>query len=693
MHDENCRRPLARTIHTLCLLTLLALPAYGQTPPAAPPERIAALKAQLANDNSRVPVQAIALVRAALQDATLAQQDRLWLMARLADDLRRSKQYDAALRVAHDGQAASTALPVQRVRFGRLAALILHDANKDPAAIREYETIAPLLPALAAADASADSRLAAANAWRAGGMVLASLGQLPESMDLLMRAMRLYDAMEDHPLEQLECVNEIAMVHFKTGRLEEALREVERAIQIAERAKLPDALSRTYLRKSHFLSSAGRVDEQYQALLSARTLAQAEQNDYNLAVIATNLADVALQKKDYNAALRYAEEAISLVEQSQDRESLLVCWINKGVALNRLGRPGGIALIQNAIDEFSKDPGSLRVAAEVQGLLAEEYGFNRDFEKAYLASLEFQKRSDAVRKATDLKRIAEADARYQTDKKQRQIELLERDQRAQKRFQLLGILAGALGLLTIVILLISRIYLKRAYRSVSEMSLSDPLTGLRNRRYLATRIDEDLAQCARQRAAQEREHGPEAPHNADVVFMMIDMDHFKAVNDEHGHAAGDALLKQFSAILLEQVRDADTVVRWGGEEFLIVAKQSSNADVHLLAERVRTRVAATSFDLGNGIMLRKTCSIGFASYPFAAADAPRPRWEDVVALADQCLYAAKASGRDVWVGVVQRDRNGAMPAQLDVRQGVQNGVFTLQHRIGRTIVWPDSAPQ
>jgi len=76
-----------------------------------------------------------------------------------------------------------------------------------------------------------------------------------------------------------------------------------------------------------------------------------------------------------------------------------------------------------------------------------------------------------------------------------------------------------------------------------------------------------------------------------------------------------------------------------------------------------------------------------------ANDKSRVRWEDVVALADQCLYAAKASGRDVWVGVVQRDRNGAMPAQLDVRQGVQNGVFTLQHRIGRTIVWPDAAPQ
>lgn len=133
-------------------------------------------------------------------------------------------------------------------------------------------------------------------------------------------------------------------------------------------------------------------------------------------------------------------------------------------------------------------------------------------------------------------------------------------------------------------------------------------------------------------------------------------------------------------------------MRWGGEEFLIVAKQTTNAEVHLLAERVRARVAACDFDLGNGVTLRKTCSIGFASYPFPAHDAPRPRWEDVVALADQCLYASKASGRDVWVGIVQNGPQGAMPAQLDARRGVQDGLFELQHSSGRAIVWPEGVP-
>ncbi len=686
MHLSALPRAAATALLTLAYCASLA-PAFAQ--PA--PFDLTALKEQLSQDKERVPLQSIALARATLQEQQgLALEDRLWLMGHLSDDLFKAKKFTEALAIDRQGQALSRTIPRERVHFASRAIIILHEAGQDREAVHEYEQITGLLPALARSTQRKDL-LAAANAWQTGGTALAALGQLPEAMDLITRALRIYDTMDEVSFEQVNSINEIALIHFKAGHFDEAMRQIERAITLATQAGQRDALSRAYLRKSHFLSSAGRVDEQYQALLAARKGAEEEHNDYNLAVIATNLADVALQKKDYAAALRYAEEAIPLVEKSKDTESMLVCQINKGLALNRLGRPGGIALIEQAIAAFSADPGKQSEAAEVQGLLAEEFAFNRDFEKAYNASLDHLRRSESVRKATDQKRITETDARYQADKRRRQIDQLEQDQRAQKRFQMLGMLAGALGLLIIIILLISRLYLKRAYSSVREMSLSDPLTGLRNRRYLASRIDEDLAQTGRQRVAHEREHGSAVPHNADVVFMMIDMDHFKRVNDEHGHGAGDALLKQFSALLLEEVRDSDTVVRWGGEEFLIVAKQSSCADVHLLAERVRARVAACEFDLGHGVVLRKTCSIGFASYPFPSPDAPRPRWEDVVALADQCLYAAKASGRDVWVGVVQQAAVAVMPSHLDVRLAVRDGLFDLQHSGERAILWPDGA--
>ncbi len=323
----------------------------------------------------------------------------------------------------------------------------------------------------------------------------------------------------------------------------------------------------------------------------------------------------------------------------------------------------------------------------MQGTLAEELAFNGEYQKAYAAAMDFKKRTDEVRSAKDQKRIADSAARYQADKQQRQIEVLEQEQRGQKRMQMLWILAGALGLLATVILLISRFYLQRAYRKVAEMSLSDPLTGLRNRRYLASRIDEDLAHNLRYGVPPLSGSGPDVRRNADIVFIMIDLDHFKRVNDDHGHAAGDAVLKQFSTILMEEVRDADTVVRWGGEEFLIVAKQASCAEIHLLAERIRARVAGHAFDLGNGQQLSKTCSIGFASYPPTEADQPPPRWEDVVGLADQCLYAAKASGRDMWVGIVGCDTVADMAHQVDMDLCLKEGGGELQHSEGRAVVW------
>jgi len=176
--------------------------------------------------------------------------------------------------------------------------------------------------------------------------------------------------------------------------------------------------------------------------------------------------------------------------------------------------------------------------------------------------------------------------------------------------------------------------------------------------------------------------------------MMIDVDHFKAVNDVHGHAAGDAVLKQCAAVLQRQLRESDTLVRWGGEEFLVLAHQTSAADIHLLAERLRAGIASHEFLLDDGQVLRKTCSIGYACHPLGrgAAGEPPMDWNDSVALADQCLYVAKASGRDHWVGVSAWDLAlvRSHPEIRELRTGVQAGLWTLHCREGRALTWPDA---
>ena len=183
--------------------------------------------------------------------------------------------------------------------------------------------------------------------------------------------------------------------------------------------------------------------------------------------------------------------------------------------------------------------------------------------------------------------------------------------------------------------------LRDANAALAQQVFVDPLTGLKNRRYLDDHIEHDLAAA--------RRYGPERQMH--LLFLMVDVDHFKQINDSHGHAAGDRMLQQFRDVLMSVVRESDTAVRHGGEEFLIVARFATADTGPQYAERIRAAVAAHRFALDDGQNLRLSCSIGFASYPFFANAPNRLTWEQVVNVADECLYAAKRHGRNAWAGV------------------------------------------
>jgi len=193
--------------------------------------------------------------------------------------------------------------------------------------------------------------------------------------------------------------------------------------------------------------------------------------------------------------------------------------------------------------------------------------------------------------------------------------------------------------------------LEAAQRQLVEASLTDPLTRLHNRRYLVQQIEREVSLTLR-RFLRSRDAVAPRFKDTELVFYMIDVDHFKAVNDQYGHAAGDLVLVQVAERLARTARDSDFLVRWGGEEFLLVARASDTAAAAALAERLRATVAGEPFDLGHGQQLRRTCSVGFAGLPFVAASPQRFGWSQVVELADHALYVAKREGRDRWVGVV-----------------------------------------
>ncbi|WP_428503371.1 diguanylate cyclase domain-containing protein [Roseateles sp.] len=224
--------------------------------------------------------------------------------------------------------------------------------------------------------------------------------------------------------------------------------------------------------------------------------------------------------------------------------------------------------------------------------------------------------------------------------------------------------------------------LERAYQSLKDISLTDPLTGLRNRRFLEQHLATEVAQCLRLYQDWRRQPERPRPTESDLVFLLVDIDHFKRVNDDWGHPAGDAVLVQMRERLRRACRESDYLVRWGGEEFLVVARAVDAESGPLFAERIRAAVAEQPFVIDGG-SLALSCSVGFAALPFIAEQPERLDWQQIVSLADQALYMAKRAGRNTWCGLSQSAESGTLADLSELLSAPQSCVERGWLRLSR----------
>jgi diguanylate cyclase (GGDEF)-like protein len=169
--------------------------------------------------------------------------------------------------------------------------------------------------------------------------------------------------------------------------------------------------------------------------------------------------------------------------------------------------------------------------------------------------------------------------------------------------------------------------LAASFAALRQLATHDDLTGLLNRREFDRVLEDE-----RERAIR---------FGQSVSLVLIDVDHFKAVNDTHGHQVGDEVLKEIAARARAEVRDVDRVARFGGEEFALVLVQSDRPAGAEVARRINAAIGRTPIKISTGLELTVTISAGVASLPVDAQTVPA-----VVAAADKALYAAKAAGRN-----------------------------------------------
>jgi two-component system, cell cycle response regulator len=166
----------------------------------------------------------------------------------------------------------------------------------------------------------------------------------------------------------------------------------------------------------------------------------------------------------------------------------------------------------------------------------------------------------------------------------------------------------------------------RLHRIVERQALVDGLTGLANRRHCEEALKAELSRARR--------------FGTPLTAVLADLDDFKDINDDYGHATGDVVLREFAAVLRENLRDADVAGRWGGEEFLVLLPGTDADGGTRLAERIRLALEERTILSGDGAPVLVTCSVGVATLP------PAPDVESLVAWADAALYRAKRGGKN-----------------------------------------------
>jgi diguanylate cyclase (GGDEF)-like protein len=413
-------------------------------------------------------------------------------------------------------------------------------------------------------------------------------------------------------------LNNIGDTYFEMREYAKALTAQREALALRVEANDKSAVALSHRNIALIYIAQHRLDDASNELAAARSMADETTDKGLITQVRLALASYERARGAPAKAVVYAREALGIAQGMGSRE-----------------------LVRQSNDE-------LAAAQEAQGELSEAL---QSFKRSKVVT-------DSIFSADAARRIASLERRFADERRLHELDSLRRIQAelqteaARRAYQRDGIAAVA----ALVIIIAFGLYRRRVERTrlAESLSVTDALTGLRNRRYLQQTIDMDVAASVRRsRAAIVR---GTTVDDADLIFLMMDIDHFKAVNDAHGHAVGDQVLVQLGAVLRTTCRDSDVVIRWGGEEFLIVARFTDRHQGEITAERIRQAVERHVTTLPNGTTVRVTCSIGYAAFPVSFASPDAVAWDEVIAMADRAAYEAKRRGRNQCVSATGVER-------------------------------------
>ncbi|MBX3607475.1 MAG: GGDEF domain-containing protein [Piscinibacter sp.] len=620
--------PLPRLLrHVLLplLLAVLVAPALAE-----PSVRELLERARAATD--RDPIEGRRLAEAALQALTAQPDADLEIEARLLlCDHHAERDPEAAQR---EVKIIGELLPRAR-RSGLRAGLLgcmgqMREFASDTVRARAlYEEAVQLAE-------QADDADMLANALYQRGYLRGVQGELASGLTDLRRAHQLYSKLEQAP-RVANVLNAIAIIYNRMGDhaqardyFQQSLRQLEIVGALREQAVTLHNLGRAL----ENLGDREAARLQYEAALAtSRRIDFPRGEAYALRGIASlaNLAGTADQ------ALARLDEADARIGDAPDQRLRAQILLQRGIALRLKKRYAeSVQALERALRIFAEADSRNELAA-TYGALAATHAEAGEWRAAFEREADFKTESDRLLRLQLDQRFATLKIEFDTATKDREYALLQRENRAteqalqhEQRANQLKVIV--IGLAAVLLLALALLMLRqwRTSRTMRSLALTDELTGLPNRRAVLTRLQALLDQ----------------PGSPPCAVLLADLDHFKRINDEHGHLVGDEVLRSVAARLTESVREPMCVGRLGGEEFLVVLPDTDLEAARQAAERIRESVASLELQRG-ATPWKLTVSLGVAASGPGVGTV-----SDMLRRADAALYDAKRAGRNRVIALV-----------------------------------------
>jgi diguanylate cyclase (GGDEF)-like protein len=613
----------------LALLLVAASPAMAQSPAGAHPA--AALLEQAQQATSRDPTESQRLAALALAalgtraDADLEVQVRLLLCDHHAERDAAAAQREVSI--------IDQLLP--RVQRSGLRAGLLVCRGQ----MREYagdNTRAKALyeEAVQVAEAARDDEMLA-NALFVRGYLRSVQGELATALMDLRRSHQIYVKLDQAPRIS-NVLNGIAIVYNRMGDPAQARDYFQQSLktQAALNAVRDQAVT---------LHNLGRATENLGDLDAARghyenALAFSRQIDFarGEAYAMRGLASLANLAGDGSTASHWLDQAEERAGKSSDQRLRAQILLQRGITQRLLRRHAdSVMSLERALRIFAEADSRSELAA-TYGALATTHAQAGDWRAAFERESDFKTESDRLLRVQLDQRFATLRIEFDTAAKERENVLLQREAHAsamalaqEQRASRLKVALIVLGGVLLLALSLLAVRQRRTSVAMRSLALTDELTGLPNRRDVLTRLQHLLDR-------------PGAPRCA---VLLADLDHFKRINDEHGHLVGDEVLRSVATRLTDAVREPVVVGRLGGEEFLVVLPDADLETARQVAERIREQVATIDTKRFEAPPL--TVSVGVA-----AADTAGDTVSNMLRRADHALYDAKRAGRNRVIALV-----------------------------------------